>query len=275
MKNFRDKVAAITGAGSGMGRALALELASRGCAVALADIGQAALDETAAMLGTAKVAVSTHVVDVADRAAMERFAAEVVRSHGKVNLIFNNAGVSVTNTIEKLSYEDFEWLMNINFWGVVHGTKAFLPYLKQVDEAHIVNTASIFGVVAFATQGAYNASKFAVRGFTEALRQELAGTHIGVSCVQPGGVKTNIVKTSRYYAQDNEAPTKDEMVQNFERLAALTPQLAAQQILAGVARDPGRVLVGKDAKLLAWVQRLFPESYAKRLDAMTGVLRRN
>jgi len=275
MKNFRDKVAAITGAGSGMGRALALELASRGCAVALADIGQAALDETAAMLGTAKVAVSTHVVDVADRAAMERFAAEVVRSHGKVNLIFNNAGVSVTNTIEKLSYEDFEWLMNINFWGVVHGTKAFLPYLKQVDEAHIVNTASIFGVVAFATQGAYNASKFAVRGFTEALRQELAGTHIGVSCVQPGGVKTNIVKTSRYYAQDNEAPTKDEMVQNFERLAALTPQLAAQQILAGVARDRGRVLVGKDAKLLAWVQRLFPESYAKRLDAMTGVLRRN
>jgi NADP-dependent 3-hydroxy acid dehydrogenase YdfG len=275
MKDFRDKVAAITGAGSGMGRALALELASRGCAVAIADIGRAALDETAGLLRDAKVAVSTHVVDVADRAAMETFAADVARIHGKVNLVFNNAGVSVTNTIEKLSYDDFQWLMNINFWGVVHGTKAFLPYLHQVDEAHIVNTASIFGVVAFPTQGAYNASKFAVRGFTEALRQELADTHIGVSCVQPGGVKTNIVKTSRYYAQDNEAPTKDEMVQNFERLAALTPQQAALQILAGVERNRGRVLVGKDAKLLAWVQRLFPESYSKRVGAMTNVLRRD
>ena len=275
MKSFRDKVAAITGAGSGMGRALALELASRGCAVAIADIGQAPLDETAELLRAANATVSTHVVDVADRDAMERFAAEVVRLHGKVNLIFNNAGVSVTNTIEKLTYDDFEWLMNINFWGVVHGTKAFLPYLKQVDEAHIINTASIFGVVAFPTQGAYNASKFAVRGFTEALRQELADTHIGVSCVQPGGVKTNIVKTSRYYAQDNEAPTKDEMVQNFERMAALTPQQAAQQILAGVERNRGRVLVGKDAKLLAWVQRLFPESYGRRLNAMTDVMKRN
>ena len=274
MKSFRDKVAAITGAGSGMGRALALELASRGCAVAIADIGQTPLDETAELLRAANATVSTHVVDVADRDAMERFAAEVVRLHGKVNLIFNNAGVSVTNTIEKLTYDDFEWLMNINFWGVVHGTKAFLPYLKQVDEAHIINTASIFGVVAFPTQGAYNASKFAVRGFTEALRQELADTHIGVSCVQPGGVKTNIVKTSRYYAQDNEAPTKDEMVQNFERLAALTPQQAAQQILAGVERNRGRVLVGKDAKLLAWVQRLFPDSYARRLNAMTDLMQR-
>jgi NADP-dependent 3-hydroxy acid dehydrogenase YdfG len=275
MKDFRNKVAAITGAGSGMGRALALELAARGSAVAIADITPTALAETAGLLRDANVAVSTHVVDVAERAAMERFAADVVRIHGKVNLIFNNAGVSVTSTIEQLSYEDFEWLMNINFWGVVHGTKAFLPYLKQVDDAHIVNTASIFGVVAFPTQGAYNASKFAVRGFTEALRQELAATHIGVTCVQPGGVKTNIVKTSRYYARDNEAPTQDEMVQNFERLAALTPAQAASQILAGVARNRVRVLVGKDAKLLAWIQRLFPESYGRRLDGLTNVLRRN
>jgi len=188
--------------------------------------------------------------------------------------VFNNAGVSVTNTVEKLSYDDFEWLMNINFWGVVHGTKAFLPYLRKVDEAHIINTSSIFGVVAFPSQGAYNASKFAVRGFTEALRQELAGTHIGVSCVQPGGVKTNIVKTSRYYATDNEAPTKDEMTRSFEQLAALTPRDAAMQILRGVENNRGRVLVGKDAKLLAWIQRLFPESYARRLGTMTGMLMR-
>jgi NADP-dependent 3-hydroxy acid dehydrogenase YdfG len=274
MKDFRNKVAAITGAGSGMGRALAVELASRGCAVAIADIGRAALNETESMLSRAGVKVSTHVVDVADRAAMEQFAADVARIHGKVNLVFNNAGVSVTNTVEKLSYDDFEWLMNINFWGVVHGTKAFLPYLRQVDEAHIVNTSSIFGVVAFPSQGAYNASKFAVRGFTEALRQELADTHIGVSCVQPGGVKTNIVKTSRYYATDNEAPTKEEVTKTFEELAALTPHDAALQILRGVEANRGRVLVGRDAKLLAWMQRLFPESYARRLGAVTKVLQR-
>jgi NADP-dependent 3-hydroxy acid dehydrogenase YdfG len=275
MKDFRNKVAAITGAGSGMGRALAIELAARGCGVAIADIGRTALNETESTLSRSGVKVSSHVVDVADRAAMERYAAEVVRIHGKVNLVFNNAGVSVTNTVEKLSYDDFEWLMNINFWGVVHGTKAFLPYLRQVDEAHIINTSSIFGVVAFPSQAAYNASKFAVRGFTEALRQELADTHIGVSCVQPGGVKTNIVKTSRYYVTDNEAPTKEEMTKSFEQLAALTPHDAAMQILRGVEANRGRVLVGRDAKLLAWVQRLFPESYARRLGSMTKVLRRS
>jgi len=275
MKDFRNKVAAITGAGSGMGRALALELAARGCAVAIADIGVAALNETQSLLQSASVEVSSHVVDVADRAAMEQFAADVVRIHGKVNLVFNNAGVSVTNSVEKLSYDDFEWLMNINFWGVVHGTKAFLPYLRQVDEAHIINTSSIFGVVAFPSQSAYNASKFAVRGFTEALRQELADTHIGVSCVQPGGVKTNIVKTSRYYAVDNEAPTKDELTKTFEELAALTPRDAAMQILRGVEGNRGRVLVGRDAKLLAWVQRLFPESYARRLGVFTKMLQRS
>ncbi|MCX7063845.1 MAG: SDR family NAD(P)-dependent oxidoreductase [Proteobacteria bacterium] len=276
MKDFRNKVAAITGAGSGMGRALALELAARGCAVAIADVGQSTLIETEALLRQRNVKVSSHLVDVADRAAMERFAADVVRIHGKVNLVFNNAGVSVSNSVEKLSYEDFEWLMNINFWGVVHGTKAFLPYLKQVDEAHIVNTSSIFGVVAFASQSAYNASKFAVRGFTEALRQELADTHIGVSCVQPGGVKTNIVKTSRYYAADNEAPTKEELTRTFEQMAALTPHDAALQILRGVERNRGRVLVGRDAVFLAWMQRLFPESYPQRLATFANrIMRRN
>ncbi len=272
MKDFSTKVAAITGAGSGMGRALALELAARGCAVAIADVDEAGLAETEALLASSGVKVSRHRVDVADRAAMEHFAAEVVRIHGKVNLIFNNAGVSVSNTVEKISYEDFEWLMNINFWGVVYGTKAFLPYLKQVDEAHIINTSSIFGVVAFASQSAYNASKFAVRGFTEALRQELADTRIGVSCVQPGGVKTNIVKTSRYYASDNEAPTKQEMTQTFEQIAALTPHDAALQILRGVERNRGRVLVGRDAALLAWVARIFPEGYARKLATLAKVL---
>ncbi len=151
--------------------------------------------------------------------------------------------------------------MNINFWGVVHGCKAFLPLLHNVDEAHIVNTSSIFGVVAVPSQSAYNASKFAVRGFTEALRQELEATHIGVTCVQPGGVKTNIVQTSRYYPQDNASLNKDEAAQMFESMAALTSAEAAQIILRGVERNRPRILVGKDARLLDWAARCFPERY--------------
>jgi NAD(P)-dependent dehydrogenase (short-subunit alcohol dehydrogenase family) len=272
MRDFRGRVAAITGAGSGMGRALALELAARGCAVAIADVVPAGLDETDRLLAERGAARSTHVVDVADRRAVEAFAADAAREHGRVNLLFNNAGVSVTNSVERLSYADFEWLMNINFWGVVHGTKAFLPYLRQVDAAHIVNTSSIFGVIAVPSQSAYNASKFAVRGFTEALRQELSDTHIGVSCVLPGGVKTNIVKTSRYYQSDNTAPTKDEMVVQFERIAALSPAQAATQILAGVTRNRSRILIGRDAHLLALLERLFPRTYGSKLARLEHLL---
>ena len=265
MKSFKDQVAAITGAGSGMGRALALELATRGCHLALSDVSDDTLAATVELLKDKPVKVTSQTLDVADRAAVEAFAANTHEQHGKVNLVFNNAGVSVTANVEQLRYEDFEWLMNINFWGVVHGTKAFLPYLRQADEAHIVNTASIFGVIAVPSQSAYNASKFAVRGFTEALKQELEDASIGVSCILPGGVKTNIVKTSRYYATDNIAPTKDEAIQFFETLAGLTADQAAQIILRGVQRGRLHVLVGGDAKTIAILQRLLPERYGKVL----------
>jgi NAD(P)-dependent dehydrogenase (short-subunit alcohol dehydrogenase family) len=269
MREFAGRTAAITGAGSGIGRALACELAVRGCSVALADVSREGLDETAALIRAAHaerpVEISTHQLDVADRGAVERYAADCVEIHGAVHLLFNNAGVSVTADVEHLGYGDFEWLMNINFWGVVHGTKAFLPYLRRVDAAHIVNTASIFGVVAVPGQAAYNASKFAVRGFTEALRQELAETHIGVSCVIPGGVKTNIVRDSRYYPRDNEAPSAEEFARQFEAFAALTPEQAAVIILRGVAANRGRILVGRDARMMAWFQRLLPERYPMTL----------
>lgn len=275
MRIFTNRVAAITGAGSGMGRALAVELASQGCHVAISDVSEAALADTLAQLADAQVRVSSHVVDVADREAMFAFAAAVEAQHGQVHMIFNNAGVSVTDSVERMRLQDFEWLMNINFWGVVYGTQAFLPLLKRADAGHIINTASIFGVVAMPSQSAYNASKFAVRGFTESLRQELADTRIGVTCVQPGGVKTNIVKTSRYYPLDNEAPTQDEAAASFEAVAALTPPEAARIILKGVQRNRCRVLVGKDAWLMATLQRLMPERYPAAIAWIAGKLSSN
>ena len=263
--NFAGKVAAITGAGSGMGRALAIALANRGCHLAISDISHDALTATEKLLEPSNINVTTHVLDVSDRGQVEAFAADVVAQHDKVNLVFNNAGVSVTDSVQHMSYDNFEWLMNINFWGVVYGSKAFLPYFESVDEAHIVNTSSIFGVIAVPTQSAYNASKFAVRGFTYSMRQELLNTHIGVSCVQPGGVKTNIVKSSRYVVSDNEAPTLEEMAVRFDEMAGLTSDQAAEQILRGVLANKAQILVGRDAKFMALIERMFPIAYQKVL----------
>lgn len=262
MKKLANKVAVVTGAGSGMGKSLALLLAKKGCSVAISDIDGAALENTAASLSGVPVKVTTHSLDVADRLRMQKFADQVLEDHGKVNLLFNNAGVSVTNTVEKMDYEDFEWLMNINFWGVVHGCKAFLPYLQQTDEAHIVNTSSIFGMIAVPSQAAYNASKFAVRGFSEALRQELKDSHIRVTCVHPGGVKTNIVKSSRFVPEDNQSLTKEEFVSRFEQLANLTADEAAETIIRGIQKNKARILVGRDALLISILERIAPVSYS-------------
>ena len=264
--SFNNKVAAITGAGSGMGRALAEVLARRDCHLAISDINSAALKETQARIeSSASVSVSCHELDVSDRQQVEQFAADVVDRHGQVNMIFNNAGVSVTDTAEHMAYEDFEWMMSINFWGVVYGSKSFLPYFKEMDEAHIINTSSIFGVIAVPSQSAYNASKFAVRGYTYAMRQELLESNIGVSCVQPGGVKTNIIRSSRYVATDNEAPTKEEFISQFEEMAGLTSAQAAEQILRGVLANKAQILVGRDAKTIALVERIAPTGYQKLL----------
>ena len=199
MKDLGGRVAAITGAGSGIGRALGNSLARQGAHLALSDIDDAGLAETVAQCEGFGVKITSDHVDVADRVAVSVWADRVVAAHGKVNLIINNACVALGATVESMSYEDFEWLMNINFWGVGYGTKAFLPHLKLSGEGHIVNLSSVFGLISVPSQSAYNAAKFAVRGFTDTLRMELEieGANVSVTTVHPGGIKTNIVRNAR------------------------------------------------------------------------------
>jgi NAD(P)-dependent dehydrogenase (short-subunit alcohol dehydrogenase family) len=271
MKSFDEKVAAITGAGSGIGRALALELASAGCELALSDVNEAGLAETVALANQRGVKVTSSRVDVARREEVEAWAKRSAEEHGRVNLIFNNAGVALGSTVEGMSYADFEWLMNINFWGVVYGTKAFLPHLKASGEGHIINISSLFGLLAVPSQSAYNASKFAVRGFTEALRQELDMENACVSAtsVHPGGIKTNIARSARMDRSIRDIGL-DEVhgTEKFEKLFITTPQRAAHIILSAVRRRQRRVLVGPDAKFLDVIVRLFPSFYQRIMQAM-------
>lgn len=267
MKSFERRVAAITGAGSGIGRALALELAKSGAEVALADINETTAGETAELARELDAKATSCALDVADRAAVYAWADRVVADHGRVNLIFNNAGVALGSTLEGVGYEDFEWLMSVNFWGVVYGTKAFLPHLRASGEGHIVNISSIFGIAAVPGNGTYNASKFAVRGFSEALRQELelTGGNVSATCVHPGGIKTNIARSSRITAEMQRLLGDDleTAKANFEKKFITSPEDAAKIILRAVRRNQRRVLVGPDAKLLDLLVRLFPTGYQR------------
>ncbi|MBV9666249.1 MAG: SDR family NAD(P)-dependent oxidoreductase [Actinobacteria bacterium] len=259
MKDFQGRVAAITGAGSGIGRALAKNLAGRGTHLALSDVDEVGLAETVSLCEGHGVKVTSQRVDVADRAAVFAWADQVAGEHSKVNLIFNNAGVALGATIEAMSYEDFSWLMNINFWGVVHGTQAFLPHLKATRDGHIVNISSVFGLISVPTQSAYNAAKFGVRGFTDALRMELEMDRAGVSCttVHPGGIKTNIARNARM--DPSVAPMAGELEQvgaDFDKVAMTSPEKAARQILAAVEQNKRRALIGPDAKFIDVISRL-------------------
>ena len=267
----RDSVAVVTGAGSGIGRALAKRLAAEGIAgLAIADVNREGLEETAAMLGDKKV--SQHFVDVSDREAMQAFVDEVIGEHGRVTHVINNAGVALGGTLREVTLDEIEWLMSINFWGVVHGTKLFMPYLEKEPSAHIVNISSLFGFVAPPGQTAYCASKFAVRGFTEALRHELERTNIAVSSVHPGGVRTNIANSARIAA--NTEHTAEEIERRLKRinrnLSTTTPDRAAEIIVNGIKKRSPRIIVGPDAQLLSWIQRLFPNRYLAIANAISG-----
>lgn len=263
MRHLAGRVGAVTGAASGIGRALAIALAREGMAVAISDVNEHGLAETARLASAARsgAIVTPARVDVADRAAMHAWADRVAAELGGVNLIVNNAGVALGATIEEMTYDDLEWLFGINFWGVVHGTKAFLPHLLAAEEGHVVNLSSVFGLIAVPGQGAYNAAKFAVRGYTECLRQELevAGRRVSATCVHPGGVKTNIARAARH--RQTELVSHEEVARRFDQIAATTPETAALRIVRAVQRNARRVLIGADAYAIDFVQRLSGTGY--------------
>jgi butyryl-CoA dehydrogenase len=267
VKDLQGRVAAVTGAASGIGRSLAVELAGGGTHLALSDIDEAGLAQTVALCEGSGVGVTSQRLDVADRRAVDAWADQVVADHGRVNLVVNNAGVALVADVEDMSYDDLEWLMNIDFWGVVHGTKAFLPHLRAAGEGHIVNVSSVFGLVSVPSQAAYNAAKFAVRGFTDALRMELEIEPCGVSCttVHPGGIKTNIVRAARIHENATERAGGADLGTHFEKVALTSPDKAARQILAAVRADRRRVLVGPDAKAIDLVARLPARLYQRLL----------
>ena len=266
MKDFSNKVAAITGAASGIGRALAVDLAGRGADLARSDIDEAGLAETAALAAGKGVEVTTARLDVSDRDAMFAWADQVVADHGRVNLIFNNAGVALGATVADMRIEDFEWLMGINFWGVVHGTQAFLPHLAASGEGHVVNLSSVFGLVSIPSQSAYNAAKFGVRGFTESLRIELdiAGGPVSATCVHPGGIKTNIAKNARMHvAEGGDVEQMERGRQNLEKAFLTSPEKAAGQILRAVQMNSRRALIGPDAHVFNALARLPAAAYQR------------
>ncbi|TQK69721.1 MULTISPECIES: SDR family oxidoreductase [unclassified Nocardioides] len=261
MKNLNNKVVVITGAGSGIGRALAVNLAGKGARLALSDVNEAGLAETAELAsGAGSPDVQTARLDVADREAFASYAAAVADHFGQVNVVINNAGVALAGDVVDLEYKDMDWIVGINFWGVVHGTKEFLPHLIASGEGHVVNLSSLFGLLAMPGQSAYNATKFAVRGFTEALREEMliAGHNVGVTSVHPGGIKTAIARNARVSDKEDQAATAKLF---DEKLARMTPERAAEIIVKGIVKNQARVLVGLDAHALHNFQKFTGSRY--------------
>jgi len=276
MTEIRGAAAAVTGAANGIGRALAIELAARGCDLALADRDEAGLQTLAAEIAKAgPQKVSVHRVDVGEPAQIADFAERAIAAHPALNIVVNNAGVALLGQFSEIEQEQMDWLMNINFWGVVHATRAFLPQLARQREAHIVNLSSIFGIIAPPGQTAYCSAKFAVRGFSESLRHELAmaNSPVRLSVVHPGGVATDIARNSRTGAGVTDNARRAESIERFDKVAKTSPQAAALRIIRGIEKNQPRILIGNDARIMDILQRLRPATYwapmARKIEKMT------
>ncbi len=274
MRTFKGKAVVITGAASGIGEALAMALAQRGARLLLSDIDAAGLAKVVARLVQQGCDCSGAVADTGNEAAIYALAVTAQERLGGADVLINNAGVALVAPVEKLKTADAHWIMNINFWGVVHGCQAFLPQLRQKPDALLVNISSIFAMVSMPTQSIYNASKAAVRGFSDALREELKGSTVGVLCVHPGGIKTNIANKARITDASMVADSDQDMRDHFTKVARTTPAQAAQTIIAAMEHGKTRVLIGSDAKLLDFLYRLFPTRASGWLTAMSNYLRR-
>jgi short-subunit dehydrogenase len=268
MTAIAGSTAAVTGAASGIGRSLAIELAARGCNLALADRDGAALQAVAGEIAKAySRKVTTHVFDVSDARAIAEFAEAATTAHPTLNILINNAGVALMGTFAEIDLSQMEWLIDINFWGVVRGTRAFLPHLSLQRRSHIVNLSSIFGIIAPPGQCSYAAAKFAVRGFSESLRHELqaAKSPVRLSVVHPGGIATHIARNSRTGSGITDNERRAKSIERFEAVAKTTPQQAALRIIKGIEKDEPRILIGSDARMMDLLQRFRPTTYWKVL----------
>jgi short-subunit dehydrogenase len=264
MTAIKGAAAAVTGAAGGIGRVLALELAARGCDLALADRDEAGLQAVAAEIARdGKQKITTHRVDVGEPAQIADFARAATSAHPALNIVINNAGVALLGQFGEIDQAQMDWLFNINFWGVVHSTRAFLPHLSRQREAHIANLSSIFGIIAPPGQTAYAAAKFAVRGFSESLRHELqmAKSPVRLSVVHPGGVSTNIVRNSRTGTAVTDNARRVQSIERFDAAARTTPKAAALRIIEGIEKNQPRILIGNDARLIDLLQRFRPATY--------------
>lgn len=278
MSLTKDSIVVITGVASGIGRALAIRLAREPIkGIAVADVNETGLAETVELIGSDGPDISSHLVDVADKAAMIAFADEVLARHGRVTHVINNAGVALGGDVHEVSIGDIDWLMGVNFWGVVYGTKIFLPHLMNEDSAHIVNFSSLFGLIAPPGQAAYCASKFAVRGFTESLRHELEGTNVAVSVVHPGGVRTDIANSARIgeYSTQTKEEIEARRAKANKDLDRTSPEKAADIVVRGIKARKSRIVIGPDARILGAIVRLFPKRYFSVIDRLTGRRLRN
>jgi NAD(P)-dependent dehydrogenase (short-subunit alcohol dehydrogenase family) len=262
------RTAVITGAASGIGRGLAVSLATRGCHLALADLNEAGLAETAAMVEGAGRNVTWHLLDVSNREQVTALPGIVLASHPGVDLLFNNAGVALGGRFDQVSEEEFDWLFEINFHGVVRMTRAFLPLLRASDDARLVNLSSLYGLIAPPDQTAYSASKFAVRGFSQALRHELLGSNIGVTVVHPGGVATGIARNARIAKSIGNDVNVEKMRKQFNKLLKMDPARAGEIIVRAVECRRARVIVGNDAKVVSIIERIAPVSYWNILEKL-------